>query len=301
VSPKLIIFGGSGQVGRSLLEAASGTSCKAIGLSHADADVCDSAAVAELIRDHAPTAVVNAAAYTAVDRAEGEADLAFHVNSDGARVVAEATAAAGIPLIHLSTDYVFDGTNRVPYTESDRTAPLGIYGQSKDAGESAVRTSAPKHVILRTSWVYSPFGNNFVRTMLRLGAERSELRVIDDQTGCPTAAADIATAILAIARRTNSKCFNDWGTYHYAGADAVTWYVFAQLIFEEAVQFGVVGPKLSRISSAEFRASATRPAYSVLNSDRLGGIFGIRPKRLRVSLVDCLKSIFVSKDTGHRA
>jgi dTDP-4-dehydrorhamnose reductase len=270
-------------------------------LNRTAVDICDAAAVSDAMLDHRPTSVVNAAAYTSVDMAESEADLAFYVNRDGARIIAEAAAAARIPLIHLSTDYVFDGRKRVPYTEWDRTAPLGIYGRSKDAGERAVRACAPKHVILRTSWVYSPFGNNFVRTMLRLGAERAELRVVDDQTGCPTAAADIASAILTIAREANSKGFNDWGTYHYAGADAVTWYDFAQLIFEEAEKFGVKAPKLSKTSSAEFGAAATRPAYSVLNSDRLGCIFDIRPKHLRVSLADCLKSIFANKDTNYCA
>ena len=298
MSSKLLIFGGSGQVGQSLLEAASGTSCTAIGVSHAEADVCDPAAVAELIRGHAPTSVVNAAAYTAVDRAESEIDLAFQVNRDGARVVAEATAAADIPLIHLSTDYVFDGQKRTPYTEADLTGPISIYGQSKEAGERAVRDAASKHVILRTSWLYSPFLTNFVRTMLRLGAERSELRIVDDQTGCPTAAADLATAILAISREAQSKDFHDWGTYHFAGADAVTWYDFAQLIFKEASRFGVETPKLSPASSVELNMPAPRPAYSALNSEKFARTFGVTPKTLRPSLRGCLNALF-SRQQAH--
>src|SRR4029079_5486292 len=172
-----LVFGANGQIGQSLLEAALGTAWEAVGLSHAEADICDASAVAEAIRRSAPTSVVNAAGYTSVDKAESEPDLAFRVNRDGARVVAEASAAADIPLIHLSTDYVFNGRSGVPYTETDSVAPLGVYGRRKEEGESAVRKTARKCVILRTSWVYSPFGTNFVRTMLRLASERGELRV----------------------------------------------------------------------------------------------------------------------------
>lgn len=282
-------------MGRALIEAASGSSSKAIGLTHAEVDICDNSAVGDAIGSYAPTSVVNAAAYTDVDKAESEPDLVFRVNCDGARVVAEAAAAAGIPLIQLSTDYVFDGRSKVPYTEADHTAPLGVYGQSKEAGERAVRESAPEHVILRTAWVYSPHGNNFVRTMLRLGAERTELRIVDDQTGCPTSAADIATAIMAITKKAESKDFGDWGTYHFSGADSVTWYGFATLIFEEAAKFGVTVPKLSTISSAEYRAPAPRPADSVLDTKKLGRNFGIKPRPLRESLVECLKRHCQSK------
>jgi dTDP-4-dehydrorhamnose reductase len=291
VSSRLLVFGGSGQVGRALLEAASRESVDATGLSHAEADICNTAAVTELVRIHAPTCVVNAAAFTAVDKAERERGLAFRVNRDGARIVAEAAAAAGIPVIQLSTDYVFNGRKRVPYTEADQPAPLGVYGLSKEAGERAVREATPKHVILRTSWVYSPFGTNFVRTILRLGAERRELRIVDDQTGCPTYAADLATAMLTIVKKIENERSGPWGLYQYAGADPVTWYGFAQLIFEEANQFGVRGPQLRPISSAEFQAPAPRPTYSVLDTAKIGRAFGIKPRLLRPSILQCLKSL----------
>jgi len=289
VSTRLLVFGAKGQVGRSLLEAASEASIEAIGLSHADADICDPEAVAERIRACEPTVVVNAAAYTAVDQAETEPDRAFRVNRDGARIVAAAAAVAGVPVIHLSTDYVFDGRKRVPYTEADQTNPLGVYGQSKEAGERAVREANPKHVIVRTSGVYSPFGTNFVRTMLRLGAEREELRIVDDQTICPTSAADIASAILTISRTIEREAFEAFGLYHYAGADAVTWYGFAELIFEDAKRLRAKPPTLIPISSAEFGAPTPRPAYSVLDATKLGDMFGVEQRDLRESLAKCLE------------
>jgi dTDP-4-dehydrorhamnose reductase len=280
-----------GQVGRALIEAASGTPFEAIGLSHAEADICDASAVAHAIRSYAPTSVVNAAAYTAVDKAESEPDIAFRVNRDGARVVAQATAAADLPLIHFSTDYVFDGRSRVPYTETDQEAPRGVYGRSKVEGERGVRESTSKHVILRTSWIYSPFGTNFVRTILRLGSEREELQIVADQTGSPTSAADVASAIMAITTKAESKSFEGWGIYHCSGADSVTWYDFANLIFAEAARFGVKAPKLVAISSAEYNASAPRPAYSVLDTKKLERTFSIGPRPLRQSLVECVKRL----------
>lgn len=287
MTSRLLVFGSHGQVGRALVETAS-ESCEVVGLSHAGADICDATAVAEAMCRYRPTSVVNAAAYTKVDDAEREPDLAFHVNRDGARIVAEAAATTGIPIVHLSTDYVFDGRKRVPYKEEDEPDPLGVYGRSKEAGERAVRETNPKHIILRTSWVYSPFGTNFVRTMLRLGAERSELRIVDDQTGCPTSAADIATAVMTVAKEAESKGFDLWGTYHFSGSDRVTWYDFAKLIFEEAVRQGAKAPRLSAISSAEYPSRAPRPAYSILDTRKFGRTFVIQPRPLRGGLRECL-------------
>ena len=209
-----------------------------VALTHSDADICDSEAVAAGNRRHAPSVIVNAAAYTAVDKAESEADRAFQVNRDGAAVLAAQAAKANLPLIHISTDYVFDGAARVPYDEEHEVNPQGAYARSKEAGERAVRAAHGKHLILRTAWVYGPFGTNFVKTMLRLGAERDEIRVVDDQTGRPTSTGDLAEAILAIAEAAQDPGFTEWGTYHYAGADTVTWHGFATMIFAEAEKFG---------------------------------------------------------------
>jgi dTDP-4-dehydrorhamnose reductase len=290
-SLRLLVFGAGGQVGQALIEAAENSRCVAFGLTHAEVDICDKLAVTEAIRNYAPTILVNAAAYTAVDKAESEPGQAFHVNREGARVVAELAVASKIPVIHLSTDYVFGGQSEVPYTETDKVAPLGIYGRSKEEGERAIRELATKHIILRTAWLFSPFGTNFVRTMLRLGSERAEIQVVDDQIGCPTAAGDAAAAIIAIARATESTSFDDWGTYHYAGDTVVTWYRFAQLIFEEAVTLGFKAPTLKPISTAQCQRPASRPAYSVLSSDKLRRIFAIRPQPLHDGLSVCLKKL----------
>jgi dTDP-4-dehydrorhamnose reductase len=206
-------------------------------------------------------------------------------------VVARAAAKAQIPLIHLSTDYVFDGSARVPYKEDAGVKPRGSYATSKEAGECAVRAAHDRHLILRTAWVYGPFGTNFVKTMLRLGAEREELRVVDDQTGRPTSTEDLATAILSVVEGIERPGFSGWGTYHYAGADTVTWHGFATMIFAEAAKFGRKVPKVRPIATAEFPTAAPRPAYSVLDTAKLERTFGIKPRPLRASLVAALERL----------
>lgn len=288
---RLLLFGGSGQIGRSLSETAQKRGWAVVAPSLADVDICASGAVAACVRQYAPTAVVNAAAYTGVDAAESEPDQAFAANCNGARIVAEASARARLPLVHLSTDYVFDGAKTAPYLETDPVNPRGVYARSKEAGERAVRAATPRHIVLRTAWVYSPFGSNFVRTILRLGTEREELSVVNDQTGCPTSSFDVAESIATILATTDSPEFDQWGTYHCVGADAVTWFGFACAIFEGAKQFGVVAPKLRAVTTAEFPRPAPRPSYSVLNNEKLERVFRIRPRALRESLTDCLKRV----------
>jgi dTDP-4-dehydrorhamnose reductase len=285
---RLLIFGANGQIGRALTEAAAARGWEASGPSRAEIDICDARAVANCVRACAPAAIVNAAGYTAVDRAESEKEQAFLVNRDGARILAETAAAAHLPLLHISTDYVFDGRATTPYVETDAVGPRGIYAQSKEAGERAVRAAAPRHVILRTAWVYSPSGTNFVRTMLRLGSERSELSIVDDQTGCPIAAADIADAIAMILAAAQGAGFDAWGTYHCAGADAVTWYGFARAIFACAAPFGIKSPQLRPVTTADYPLPAPRPAYSVLSTAKLERVFAIHPRPLRASLNACL-------------
>lgn len=294
---RLLVFGIAGQIGRALTEAAQQRSWEALGPSHTDVDICDQSAVADAVRRYRPGAIVNAAGFTAVDRAESEREQAFEVNRDGARVLAEAAAGAGLPLIQLSTDYVFDGAATTPYAETDAVRPLGIYAASKEAGERAVRATASRHVILRTAWVYSPFGTNFLKTMLRLGTERTELSIVDDQTGCPTAAADIAHAITTVLQAAQAPGFNGWGTYHYAGADAVTWHGLARAIFDCAAPLGVRAPELHAVTTTEISSTAPRPAYSVLSTAKLERTFGIRPRPLREGLAACLMRLCSQRET----
>jgi dTDP-4-dehydrorhamnose reductase len=284
-----MVFGGGGQVGCHLLEAGSSRGRATIGLVHSEADICDTEAVAAAIAKHAPTSIVNAAAYTAVDKAESEAMRAFQVNRDGASVVAEAAAKANMPLIHLSTDYVFDGSSRVPYKEDDKVNPQGSYATSKEAGERAVRAHHEKHLILRTAWVYGPFGTNFLKTMLRLGAEREELRVVDDQTGRPTSTEDLAGAILTLVESIERPGFSGWGTYHYAGADTATWYGFATMIFAEAARFGRKSRKSARSRPPNFRRPlpgplircSTRQSSNALSASSLGRSAPVSSRRSR--------------------
>jgi dTDP-4-dehydrorhamnose reductase len=290
---KLLVFGANGQVGREIASRARGL---AVGFDRASVDICVEAAVRQAVRDHPPAAIVNAAAYTAVDRAETEPDAALRINRDGAAVLAETASSAGVPFIHLSTDYVFDGTKRTPYREFDPIAPLGAYGLSKAEGESAVRSWCPRHIILRTGWVYSAHGTNFVSTMLRLANERAELRIVDDQTGCPTAAADLADAILAITASAEKTNFSAWGTYHYRGADVLTWYGFACRIFQTAAEYGHKVPRLVPITTLDYPTPARRPAYTVLAMEKIEVTFGIRPRPLGDSLSECLGELL--RDSG---
>jgi dTDP-4-dehydrorhamnose reductase len=285
---RILVFGTAGQVGRALTETASRLGWELLAPSRAEVDIADAQAVAACVRRSEPEAIVNAAGYTAVDRAETETDEAFRVNCDGALTLARAAAAADLPLVHLSSDYVFDGRAREPYTETDAVGPVSIYAKSKEAGERAVRESCPWHVILRTAWLYSPFGTNFLRTMLSLGEEQAELAIVDDQVGCPTAGADIADAITKILAVSRSDGFDAWGTYHCVGADAVTWYGFAKIIFNCGERFGLAQPKLKAVTTAEFPRPAQRPAYAVLSTAKLERTFGIRPGRLRDGVNDCL-------------
>jgi dTDP-4-dehydrorhamnose reductase len=269
VSLRLVVTGKTGQVATSLLTRAAGHTVITAG--RPEFDLAKAAGVADAIAAHRPDVIVNAAAYTAVDRAEHEPDLAFAVNRDGAAAVAGAALQLGVPLIHLSTDYVYDGRKTSPYVESDATHPLGVYGQSKLEGEQAVLAECPEALILRTSWVYSPFGANFVKTMLRLGKEREVVRVVDDQTGNPTAALDIADAILRIAPGLASG-----GLYHLAGEGHVTWCGLARHIFDVSRELGGPAPRVEAITTADYPTPARRPQHSWLASDAFAGRFGFR-------------------------
>ncbi len=268
--------------------------CHSLDRRQLDITVAD--AVFGTVARLAPSAVINAAAYTNVDKAETDADTAFSVNRDGARHLAQACAEATIPLIHVSTDYVFDGTKRTPYTESDPVSPLGVYGESKFSGEEAVRSYCPQHVILRTAWVFGIHGQNFVKTMLSLGRERGQIKVVDDQFGNPTVAADLAGTILELAGRLQHGKWpkQGFGTFHLAGEEVMTWCGFARKIFEGAQSTLEHVPEIVAISSAEFPTPAKRPSYSVLDSGRFAKIHGIELRPLKVGLTETLKSLLVS-------
>ncbi len=284
------MFGAGGQVGQELMALALARDAEPVGLTRAEADITSAASVHAAIAASRPRLVVNCAAYTAVDRAESEPDIAAAINTLGAGVLAEAAAAAAVPMLQLSTDYVFDGTKAGAYREDDPLAPLGVYGRTKAEGEARVRAAAPYHVILRTAWVYGPYGANFLKTMLRLAAERDRLRVVADQRGCPTATVDIAEAILAVDRSLAADPALG-GTYHFAGTGATTWHGFAEaIVAAQAVQSGrqvLVDP----IATADYPTPARRPGNSALNSDLFVQTFAYRarpwPERVR-EVVDLL-------------
>ncbi|RVD18669.1 MAG: dTDP-4-dehydrorhamnose reductase [Mesorhizobium sp.] len=271
---RLVVTGRDGQVAASLLEAgpaAAGVEVIAIGRPQLDLARPDT--VIEAIAAAKPDIVVSAAAYTAVDQAEDELDLAFAVNAVGAGKVAQAASRLGVPVIHLSTDYVFDGTKDAAYVETDATAPRSVYGASKLAGEQAVASANPHHLILRTAWVYSPFGKNFVKTMLRLAADRDEIAVVADQWGNPTSALDIADAILHAAAQLHEGAGTS-GIYHLAGTGEANWSGFARHILDTSRVLGGPWARVRDIATMDYPTKARRPANSRLSSAKFAAAFG---------------------------
>jgi dTDP-4-dehydrorhamnose reductase len=288
---RIFVIGGQGQVARSLREAAAGNDGIVFGCAERpNVDLLRPDSIAQALADFSPDIVVNPAAYTSVDKAESERDQAFAINRDGAGTVAAAAAKHHVPVIHLSTDYVFDGTKGAAYVESDPVSPRSVYGQSKYAGELAVAAANPHHIILRTSWVYAPFGTNFVRTMLRLAAERDSLRVVNDQIGCPTYAPDIAAAVIKIAGKVLAEGWHVRfaGVTHLAGPDALTWYGFANEIVRGAALRGGHSVPISPIRTSDYPTPAARPANSRLSTARLATVFCVRLPPLEHSLASCL-------------
>ncbi|TJV53573.1 MAG: dTDP-4-dehydrorhamnose reductase [Mesorhizobium sp.] len=271
---RLVVTGREGQVAASLIEWGR-NDVEVVAVGRPVLDLARPDTVYSALEAARPDIVVSAAAYTAVDQAEDEKDLAFAVNAVGAGKVAEAAAKLGVPVIHLSTDYVFDGTKDGAYVETDPTAPLGVYGASKLAGEQAVAAANPRHLILRTAWVYSPFGRNFVKTMLRLAADRDEISVVADQWGNPTSALDIADAILhAAARLHDGNNFAAYGIYHLAGSGEINWSGFARHILDTSRAFGGPHASVRDIATADYPTKARRPANSRLSSARFADVFG---------------------------
>jgi dTDP-4-dehydrorhamnose reductase len=275
LSGPILIFGAAGQVGRELMALVHDRGVDAIGVTRGEVDITDADAVAQAVADAKPRLIVNCAAYTAVDRAETEPELAAAINATGAGILAQAADRANSPILHISTDYVFDGSKSGPYRENDPIAPLGVYGRSKADGETQVR-AMPRHIILRTAWVYGQYGNNFLKTMLRLGAERDRLRVVADQRGCPTATRDIAEAILAVDAALQDDPQNVFGTYHFAGTGATTWHGFAQAIIAHQAEYSGKRPPVDPITTVDFPTPARRPANSELDSSLFADTFAYR-------------------------
>lgn len=277
--PRILITGGSGQVGHCLKAQLEG--CAELSVPDSSAlNIADRRSVRQAVETFRPDYIINAAAYTAVDKAENDAERAFAVNRDGARHLAEAAEAAGAVMLHISTDYVFDGAGGAPYDEAAPTAPQNIYGASKLAGEQAVLAACRRAVVMRTSWVFGANGQNFVKTMLRLGRERDSLGIVADQYGAPTAAADIAAALITIVRRhTPEQLAERAGIYHYCGSPYASWFEFAETIFAEAAAQGVLAkiPAVKPIATADYPTPAKRPADSRLDCGKIRTVFGIGP------------------------
>jgi dTDP-4-dehydrorhamnose reductase len=287
---KILVFGAGGQIGREVCRAAWPPRYAILPLDRKAVDITKSAAVSAMLDRETPDLAINLAAFTAVDRAESEPEAAWAVNCAGAAHIAAACDESATPLIHLSTDYVFDGRKTEPYREEDAVGPLGVYGRSKEAGERAVRAAAARHVILRTAWVFGAYGANFVKTMLRLAAQRPVLRVVADQRGCPTAAADIAAALIVIAEyieRSEAK----WGTYHFVGAGAASWHGFAEAIFDLAAPQLAARPQVEPISTDQYPTPARRPMNSVLDCRKIAEAFGIRPPPWRAGLASVIREV----------
>jgi len=272
----ILVFGGNGQLGRELVVRARAEAIPLAAIGRSEADIADPVAVAAAFDRYRPKLVVNAAGYNRVDQAESEPEAAERTNAIGPAVLASAANSRGLPLIHVSTDYVFDGRKSGPYREDDAVAPLSAYGRSKERGEQAVRAAAHQHLILRTAWLFGAHGANFLKTVLRLAEERDRLEFVADQRGSPTAAADLAQAILIVCRAVERGPVA-WGTYHVAGSTETSRYGLACAIVEAQARFTGRRPKVDRVSSAEFGARARRPAQSVLDSSKFAAAFGFRP------------------------
>jgi dTDP-4-dehydrorhamnose reductase len=291
----IAIIGSNGQLGWELVRQGGSLGFNMAALDLAEIDITRPESIAGCLTPGAMQLVVNAAAYTAVDLAETQKQRAFEVNRDGPANLAGFCANAGIPLIHISTDYVFDGSKAGAYRENDPMSPIGIYGQSKAAGETEVRRKCPEHLIVRTAWLYGVHGHNFVKTMLRLRREKKTIRVVDDQTGCPTYAADLARAILLMADHTLGGKKTPWGTYHYCGAGSVTWCGFAKAIFEIAGKYEAsAATKVIPITSVEYPTPVKRPANSVLDCSKIEKQFGIQPRPWINSLTDMIDTLYAS-------
>jgi dTDP-4-dehydrorhamnose reductase len=277
---KIMITGAYGQVGFCLTQQAQTNGWDVLAIDRDKLDITDPQAVNALVSEFQPDVIINAAAHTAVDKAETEIEVSYAINRDGPKYLADAAASVDAAMLHISTDYVFAGDKEGIYSEADLVAPQGIYGASKLAGEEAVIAANPRHIVLRTAWVFGEHGNNFVKTMLRLGSQRDQLGIVADQFGGPTYAGDIAAALLAIAEKAvTAPEAVTWGIYHFAGEPHVNWHQFAQAIFDKAVEQQLLAkaPQLNALTTADYPTPAKRPANSRLDCRKIFTEFGLQP------------------------
>lgn len=270
----ILVTGGSGQIGNAVAQLAASRRIECRAPASADLNLADPASICDWIGKAKWSAVINCAAYTAVDRAEGAAELATLINTNGPAVLARESAARGIPIVHVSTDYVFDGSKTGPYLEDDPINPLGVYGKTKADGEAVVRRENPRHAIVRTAWVQSVGGANFINTMINKGSIAEEMRVVGDQFGCPSSAVDIAEALLEIAANLGERS----GTWQFVNGGEATWHELAAYVFDAMAMRGMKVPRLNAITTAEYPTPAQRPVNSRLCTQKFQHDFGIKPR-----------------------
>ncbi|WP_181298511.1 dTDP-4-dehydrorhamnose reductase [Pseudomonas sp. Q2-TVG4-2] len=283
---RVLICGAGGQVGHCLVNQAASFGLEAIGLMHQDLDIRSAEQISQALERYQPALIINAAAYTNLDHAEAEVAQAEAVNRDGAANLARAARHFDIPLFHLSSEHVFAGDSSVPYRETDAALPISVYGETRRAGEIAIRETLDRHLIVRTSWIYGEHGNNFVKTMLKLGRKTDEVSVVSDQVGCPTRSRSVARVLIELALRYCRDGNLEWGLYHYSGSSPCSWAEFAVEIFREAERAGLVdkAPRVLPVTSGSLPRAAARPAWSVLDCSRIENTFGIKPKPWRDEL-----------------
>lgn len=291
---RVLQVGRTGQVATEFALAADKAGLARTVLARPELDLGDVDRVFDAVMAAGPFDVlVNCAAYTAVDQAETDADEAFAVNAAAVEAMGRAAAERGAAVVHLSTDYVFDGTKSGPYAETDPVAPLGVYGRTKLEGETRLSDAAPRSVIVRVAWVYSAHGKNFVKTMLRVGRERDVMRVVDDQRGCPTSAADIAQLLVAVAQQAADAPAGDdrFGLFHYCGAGETTWRGFAEEIFTQARTWSFPSPRVEGIGTQDYPTPARRPANSVLDTSRIASVYGVTARPWREALAEVMNQV----------
>ena len=287
---KILITGAQGQVGKELVSIATNKDYNVIAAGRVELDVTQLKSVEEYIASKTPDIIINAAAYTAVDKAEEESDSAYAINRDGAGNLAAVCTKLNIPLLHISTDYVFDGSSTKPYSKTDTVSPLGVYGLSKWQGEEAIRNQLDAYIILRVAWVFGAQGNNFVKTMLRLAKDRDELNVVADQFGGPTPAKQIAETLITLVDRFKKEKTLQWGTYHYCGSEKTSWYDLAKEIFKQAYEKGILKKemKVNPITTEQYPTPAKRPKNSMMDCSKIKNTFGIDMPNWKKSLNDVI-------------